>query len=580
MLTSLGYDCGPVDGLYGPRTRAGVRSFQVRHGLRPTGIAAPGTLTRLGRGAAAVRRMPAGARPAHLGEGYASPGGSPQVRAIQVMLLSLGYRSGPVDGLYGPRTRASVEWFQIKHALRPTGAVDLATLMELSLRSSGTTAERPGAAPASPPPAARPAPGTQPAPQPAPASPPPAARPAPGTQPAPQPAQASPPPAVRPAPGMQPAPQAAQQPAQPPSERAKATRPVPLPLLLAAAAVIGLALLAAIWRPLRRASGAARRRALRIRSALGRVRERRPTLGIRSALGRVRDRRPALGIGAALGRARDRRPTLGIRSALGRLRERRHALGIRSAIGRIGAFLTAAAARPLGWSRRAAGGAWRLVLRRRRTPVGARTAPRAAPPAGAQAAQQPSLTPSTVRLLGPPPAPAQRLPDRSLAIGYATSSNKAELDRQAAAIARTCSQRGWTLSDLVREGATDEPIPLRRPGLGHVLKQLSGRSAARLVVTSLEHVARSPAELARLLVLCAKVGADLIALDVGLDTGTREGRLAARCLVAAGRDGRDGHAARARPSPERGAASERRRGSRRRFMRWRVRAAPDEAPAR
>ena len=174
MLSSLRYEFGPVDGLFGPRTQAAVQWFQVHHGFRPTGIVDQGTFTRLralSRGspgidgaAAAELKVPplpaAGwhgrpirnphwqtsaprlssverARPLHLGAGYRSAVGSQRVRRLQRDLRRLGYRPGPVDGLFGPRTQASVQWFEMKEGLRPRGSVDAATLEHLrALKSS------------------------------------------------------------------------------------------------------------------------------------------------------------------------------------------------------------------------------------------------------------------------------------------------------------------------------------------------------------------------------------------------------------------------------------------------------------
>lgn len=36
-LNNLGYFCGPVDGLFGPRTRGALRQFQARHNVTPSG---------------------------------------------------------------------------------------------------------------------------------------------------------------------------------------------------------------------------------------------------------------------------------------------------------------------------------------------------------------------------------------------------------------------------------------------------------------------------------------------------------------------------------------------------------------
>jgi Resolvase, N terminal domain/Putative peptidoglycan binding domain len=300
------------------------------------------------RRTAVSRTTAAAAALARPGDGYGVPAGSPRVRAIQRTLLRLGYRCGPVDGMYGPLTRASVQWFQIKHGFPPTGVVDRATLRYLRSRATGsppaTTAPVAHAPPAEP--AARSA-----------------ATPAPGAH-----------------------------------RRHRAL----LPILIAALCVIAVALLAALL----------------LRRHLARV----PRIAL-----------------------------------------------------------------PL---------------------------PRAAPP---------------------PPLPEPTLPlGHALTVGYAAGRDKRELDRQATAIGRACAERGWKLAGLVREGVTAEPQSGGRPGLKHAIGRLSERTPSRLVVERLDHVARSPAELATVLAWCRRNGVDLAALDVGLDTGTPEGRLAARSLLAAG----------------------------------------------
>src|SRR3954468_23164292 len=107
-------------------------------------------------GAAALAAWsPRGVRPAlRIGAGYGRPNGLAAVRRVQRLLHRIGYRSGPVDGLFGPRTRASVQWFQIKHGLRPTGEAGSATVALLRLRAAGA-ALSPHAGP--PPPAGVPA---------------------------------------------------------------------------------------------------------------------------------------------------------------------------------------------------------------------------------------------------------------------------------------------------------------------------------------------------------------------------------------------------------------------------------------
>jgi peptidoglycan hydrolase-like protein with peptidoglycan-binding domain len=78
------------------------------------------------------------AGPVARGTGYARPGGSRRVRDLQRRLRQLGYRPGPVDGWFGPRTQAAVTWFQYKHGLRRTGRVNQSTLTILRARSNHT----------------------------------------------------------------------------------------------------------------------------------------------------------------------------------------------------------------------------------------------------------------------------------------------------------------------------------------------------------------------------------------------------------------------------------------------------------
>lgn len=47
VLTALGYSCGPIDGIFGDKTRAAVKSFQRNNGLKADGIVGPNTKTRL-----------------------------------------------------------------------------------------------------------------------------------------------------------------------------------------------------------------------------------------------------------------------------------------------------------------------------------------------------------------------------------------------------------------------------------------------------------------------------------------------------------------------------------------------------
>jgi peptidoglycan hydrolase-like protein with peptidoglycan-binding domain len=55
----------------------------------------------------------------------------PEVEEVQKRLQDLGFLVGEVDGVYGPRTVASVKRFQAESGLAPTGIVDRITLKKL-----------------------------------------------------------------------------------------------------------------------------------------------------------------------------------------------------------------------------------------------------------------------------------------------------------------------------------------------------------------------------------------------------------------------------------------------------------------
>jgi len=190
MLRTVGYDPGSVDGRFGPRTQAAVQWFQAKHGLRATGVVDPASLIRLrelardrpSHSTSPLRAPPlpsAGwqGRPINnpqpdpqltdwaqthgsvhalgLGAGYRAPDGSRRVVRIQRVLHELGYASGPLDGRFGPRTRASVQWLQMKYGLEPSGTIDVATLGQVRALAKGeaptqATSEKVKASPSPP----------------------------------------------------------------------------------------------------------------------------------------------------------------------------------------------------------------------------------------------------------------------------------------------------------------------------------------------------------------------------------------------------------------------------------------------
>ena len=49
LLNSLGFNCGPVDGIFGIRTKLAVVKFQVVNGIPATGIVGPLTRAALNK---------------------------------------------------------------------------------------------------------------------------------------------------------------------------------------------------------------------------------------------------------------------------------------------------------------------------------------------------------------------------------------------------------------------------------------------------------------------------------------------------------------------------------------------------
>ncbi len=107
-LAHAGDSPGPIDGRYGPLTRAAVVRFQATHGLAVDGIVGPQTwaLTQ------AVALSPG------LGVGR-----SGLVAALQRRLAAAGFGPGPIDGRYGVLTEHAVRRFQAAHKLPADGIV-------------------------------------------------------------------------------------------------------------------------------------------------------------------------------------------------------------------------------------------------------------------------------------------------------------------------------------------------------------------------------------------------------------------------------------------------------------------------
>lgn len=100
-LVRLGFDVGPIDGAYGPRTQQAVTAFQSSYRLEADGVV--GTMTR-----AALAGLLLAEGSSVIGFGRSGDG----VAETQRMLAEAGLDVGPVDGRFGPRTLNAVLSFQ------------------------------------------------------------------------------------------------------------------------------------------------------------------------------------------------------------------------------------------------------------------------------------------------------------------------------------------------------------------------------------------------------------------------------------------------------------------------------------
>jgi peptidoglycan hydrolase-like protein with peptidoglycan-binding domain/beta-N-acetylglucosaminidase len=141
-LNTLGYSCGPVDGVFGSRTRSAVMAFQRAHHLQVDGIVGAATLSELAKALAHSNSSKSGSNSSSRGDARTTtPSSAPKypgkplaigsrgsnVTLIQQQLNKLGYNCGTPDGVYGSRTAAAVRAFQRAHHVKEDGIVNAQT---------------------------------------------------------------------------------------------------------------------------------------------------------------------------------------------------------------------------------------------------------------------------------------------------------------------------------------------------------------------------------------------------------------------------------------------------------------------
>jgi peptidoglycan hydrolase-like protein with peptidoglycan-binding domain len=132
-----------------------------------------------------------------------------------------------------------------------------------------------------------------------------------------------------------------------------------------------------------------------------------------------------------------------------------------------------------------------------------------------------------VAVPGPPPRSSSGFGTGAQVIGYVTEQPATGRARERD-IERACQRSGWQLVEIVRD--RDNESILGRAGMSRALERITEGDAQGLVVSDARLLSRS-ADFATFVRWFRDAGATLIALDLGLDTSTPEGRRLASALI-------------------------------------------------
>lgn len=132
------------------------------------------------------------------------------------------------------------------------------------------------------------------------------------------------------------------------------------------------------------------------------------------------------------------------------------------------------------------------------------------------------------------PAPSVR----QRALGYVSAvdadAHGSDLEAQTKEIRAACVRNGFESVEVVRDFESHSGSDLERPGLNYAIERLEAGDASCLVVASLERLTRSAAHLGTLIERLTQSDIRLVVLDIELDTGNPDGRLAAEALANVG----------------------------------------------
>jgi DNA invertase Pin-like site-specific DNA recombinase len=135
----------------------------------------------------------------------------------------------------------------------------------------------------------------------------------------------------------------------------------------------------------------------------------------------------------------------------------------------------------------------------------------------------------------PPAAPAVA-GEAVRAVGYASVNGEgkrtAELEAQRRAIHRCAERLGLELVEVVREVEQKKGKALDRAGLSYLIERIAAGDASCIVVTGLDRLSRSVAELGTIVQWLERNGVRLVAVDLDLDTASSAGRATANALAS------------------------------------------------
>jgi DNA invertase Pin-like site-specific DNA recombinase len=162
-----------------------------------------------------------------------------------------------------------------------------------------------------------------------------------------------------------------------------------------------------------------------------------------------------------------------------------------------------------------------------------------APPPPAAPAPEPAPAAAEPAPPAPPrPAPAAPAPAVAVrALGYATvpadvDEGTRELDEQRIAIESYCKLLGIDVVEVVREREPKDGKALDRAGLSFLIERVAAGDASCLVVTGLQRLSRSVAELGTIVQWLERNDVRLVAVELDLDTASPGGRTTARALAS------------------------------------------------